>query len=60
MQKKLLKYMADQKKLMTQTYLCLSKRMAGEMQKEVDCYKENYAQKVRQVAGGSFEKLEIL
>ena len=60
MQKKLSKYMADQKKLMMQTYLCLSKRMAGEMQKEVDYYRENYAQKVRQVAGGSSEILEIL
>ena len=58
MQKKLSKYMADQKKLMMQTYLCLSKRMAGELQKEADCYRENCAQKVRQVAGGSPEILQ--
>ena len=60
MQKRLSKYMADQRKLMMQTYLCLSKRVAGEMQEEVDYYRENYAQKVRQVAGGSSEILEML
>ena len=59
-QKKLAKFIADQKQPMMQMYLCLSKRTAEEMQKEVDCFRENYAQKVRQVAGGSPEILEII
>lgn len=57
---KLVKHMAVQKKYMMQTYLRLSKRMAEEMQKEVDYYRENYAQKVKKVAGDAPEILEML